>query len=315
MLSFSSLLRGCAGALLLSFALPALHAEEKPPAPREYWLDLYSGEESAESAMVADLTSVDVVYAGEIHTLDRHHATQAYLLRKLIEAGGPVALGLEQVEVTDQPALDRFNRKELDFDAFAKEIDWAKKWRNFEQYRELCELAQEHGVEVIALNAPAKIVRQVGRQGLATLPKEEREQLPKEINTDDPIYARLMNLLLSVHASIDPEKLQPIFEAQVVRDESMAEQVVRALETPEGKPRKVLVICGRGHISYGLGIPDRVHRRKAGVRDRIVLATESGELKLSKSEEKMRREVKISHDDLRSLGRPLGDYLHVMPRQ
>ncbi len=293
--------------------LLALNVRAAEPSA-DYWLDLYTGEEVSPAALVDDLKTAQVIYAGEIHTLERHHQTQLFLLQSLIATGEPLALGLEQIEATDQAEVDRFNRREIDFNGLAEAIGWAKKWRNFEQYRPLCELAQANGVDVVALNAPADLVRHVGRNGLASLDEPQRGLLPKTIVTEDPGYEKLMNLLLSVHMSMDPQKLKPIFEAQVVRDEMMAQQVVASLKTPEGKPRRVLVVCGRGHISYGMGIPDRVQRRQPDVVDRIVLVSESGELKLSAEEEAMRRKITISHSDLRSLRRPLGDYLHLLPR-
>lgn len=301
----------CAAALLIT--LP-LQAEESTPA-REFWLDLYSGEETGDQSLIADLAQADVIYIGEVHTIERHHRTQADLLRKLAEQGKSLALGMEQIEARHQPTVDRFNRGELNFDQLAQAIAWEKQWKNYEQYRPLCETAQKLGIPVIALNAPAEVIRAVGRKGLAGISPEERAELPKEIITDDPAYEKLMNLMLAVHMTMDPEKLRPIFEAQVARDETMASNIAKVLKGEGGQPRSVYVVCGRGHISYGLGTPDRVKQRSPQSKDRVLLVTESGELQLSPSEEAMRREITISHEDLRSLGRPLADYLRILPRQ
>ncbi len=300
--------------LLGQFSLLALFSLLGSAKADPYWLDLYKGEQVSPAEMVDDLASVDVVYAGEIHTIERHHQYQLELLQALAKRGKPMVLGLEHIEARHQPVVDRFNAGELDFDELAKELAWSKSWRNYQQFRPLCELAQRQGIPLRALNAPLDVVRAIARGGgIAKLTPEQRRQLPKEIVTDDPAYEKLMNILLAVHATMDPEKLRPIFEAQVARDETMAENIVLAARGEDGKPRQVFVVCGRGHVSYGLGIPDRVQRRLPQTTARIVLATESGELQLTQEEEAMKRDITVRHADLRSLGRPLADYLQVLP--
>ncbi len=289
------------------------HAVAGPDERRDFWLDLLRGEEVSEATLLDDLVEARVIFLGEIHTLDEHHAIQADLLRSLA-ARAPLALGLEQIEARDQASVDQFNSGDFDFDELASAINWKDQWGNYEQYRPLCETARQLGVPIIGLNAPADVIREIGRHGLADLSPAERRQLPDEIVTDDPTYEKLLNVLLAVHLSRDPEKLRPIFEAQVARDETMAANVVTAMHDGDGRPRTVLVICGAGHINFGLGLPDRVGRRQPGARQRVLLVTESGELVLTPGEQAMAREIHVSHEDLRSLGRPLADYLRVRPR-
>lgn len=284
--------------------------------PAEFWLDLVSGDEASHEQVFADLAGVDVIYVGEIHTIDRHHTVQLGVLQELAARGLHATLCLEQLPARDQPVLDRFNSGELTFDQLATELDWARQWRNYADYRALCEFARERKFPVIALNAPAALIRAVSRGGgLAQLPPEQRAQLPAEIDLDDPPYERLLTLQLAVHMAMDPAKLRPVFEAQVARDETMAEHIARArtLTGPDGRPRIAVAALGSGHVRYGLGTPERVARRLPGVRDRIILSTESGQLKLSDAEKAAARDITITHADLRALGRPPGDYLRVLP--
>jgi len=284
--------------------------------PSEFWLDLVSGEETTHAQVFADLATVDVIYVGEIHTVDRHHAVQLGVLQELAARGVAASLCLEQLPARDQPGLDRFNCGELTFDQLTTELNWAKQWRNYADYRALCEFARQQQFPVVALNAPADTIRAISRGGgLAQLPPEQRAQLPADIDLDDPLYEKLLNLQLAVHSAMDPAKLRPVFEAQVARDETMATNIAaaRALTGPGGRPRVAVVVIGSGHIRYGLGTPERVARRLPGVRDRIVLSTESGQLKLSDAEKAAARDITITHADLRALGRPPGDYLRVLP--
>ena len=73
-----------------------------------------------------------------------------------------------------------------------------------------------------------------------------------------------------------------------------------------------VVVCGSGHIEYGLGTAARVRRRMPGVKDRIVHFSESGDVELSPQELAMARPITITHEQLRELGRPIADYLHAV---
>jgi uncharacterized iron-regulated protein len=308
-----------AGAVLTLTLLAACSTAPRHPIiapPAEFWLDLARGEEVTHEAVLSDLASAGVVYVGEAHTIKRHHALQLQLLQELYARKVPLVLCLEQLEARDQPAVDRYNRRELDFAALAKEIDWPKKWSNYTDYQALCEFARQHHIPVRALNAPAATIRAVSRGGgLAKLPAEQRAQLPAEIVVDDPVYERLMQFELAVHMAVDPAKLRPMFEAQAARDEAMAAAIVAARRVEANQVRTALVIVGAGHARYGLGTADRVRRREPGIVERIVLITESGQLKLSEADQAQSREVKVSHADFRALARPPGDYLRVLPRR
>jgi uncharacterized iron-regulated protein len=151
--------------------------------------------------------------------------------------------------------------------------------------------------------------------GLAKLSAEDRSQLPVEIVADDPGYERLMQFELAVHMAVDPAKLRPMFEAQVARDEAMAAAIVAARRAEGAVTRTALVIIGAGHARYGFGTAERVRRREPDIVERIVLLTESGQLKLSEADKAQSREVKVGHADYRGLNRLPGDYLRVLPRR
>ena len=287
-----------------------------PTTDADFWLDLVDGEETTTDAVLTDLATAGVVYVGEAHTIARHHAVQLQLFQSLTARGVPLVLCLEQLDARDQPTIDRYNRGELDFDAFATANNWTKKWRNFADYRPLLEFARAHQIPVRGVNAPAEVIRAVSRGGgLAKLPADQRALLAEQIVTDDPVYERQMNLSLAVHMALDPAKLRPVFEAQVARDETMAANIVaaRRVGAPAETPRTAFVLVGAGHVRHGLGTADRVRRRVPGIVERIVLATESGQLVLTESDKAASRQISISHGQLREIGRPPGDYLYVLP--
>jgi uncharacterized iron-regulated protein len=314
--ALATLLSACTTPPAPSATVRPASAPALPPPPAEFWLDLVAGEETPAADVIADLATAGAIFVGEAHTLARHHAIQLDLLQQLFLRQLPLVLCLEQLEARDQPAVDRYSRGETDFATFAGESDWPKKWNNYADYRALCEFARAHRIPIRALNAPAATIRAVSRGGgLAKLPPDLRAQLPAEIFVDDPAYERLLNLELAKHMALDPAKLRPVFEAQVARDETMAANIVAARrhQAPPDEPRTAFVVLGAGHMRYGLGTAERVRRRDPGIVERLVLLTESGQTVVTAEQKAQTRDVTITHADLRALGRPPADYLHVLP--
>jgi uncharacterized iron-regulated protein len=306
-----------AGLLILLTALVA--GCTTPPSPHarlreEYWIDLAHGDQVTEREVLADLAAADVVYVGEIHALDRHHAIQLQLLQELFFRRVPLVLCLEQMEARDQGSIDRYARSELAFDALAAEVGWDKKWRNYPAYRGLCEFARQHRIPIRGLNAPADLIRAVSRGGgLSRLPAEQRSQLPYEIVLADAPYETLINREMEVHMAAEPARLRPMFEAQVARDETMAENILRARHLDAKVPRTAFVVLGAGHIRYGLGTPERVRRREPAIVDRLVLMSESGAAMLTAGEQSVARAIDITHEQRRAVGRAPADYLRLLP--
>ncbi len=321
MTSCKGILRGVPLAGLLVWAAGAVMLAERaaaaPAATQEHrcemWVDAAAGEPVAYPTMLADLAGARVVYLGERHTLERHHQWQARIVADLAGRGVPVVLALEQMEAQFQPALDRYNRGEIDFAELARATDWHARWPSYEQYQPVIEAAHKAGMPVLALNARQETIRQIARGGgVRKLDRAMRAQLPKEMTLRDPLYERRLGQELRVHMAATPERLRPMIEAQIARDETMAQTLADYLNSDAGKGRTAVVVTGAGHVAYALGVPDRVRRRLPDARDRIVLFSESGDTELSAAEQAASREVSITHEDLRALGRPIGDYLNVV---
>jgi uncharacterized iron-regulated protein len=278
------------------------------------WIDVYQGEPLRYEELLEDLATADVVYLGERHTVERHHEIQTKILTDLAQKGISLALGLEQMESSQQPHLDRYNRREIDFEQLAEATGWPKRWQNYRQYRPILEAARRGRIPVVALNARAETIRQVVQSGgIERMPPAARKDLPAEMRLQDPTYEKVLSLQMMVHAAATPEALRPMIEAQIARDESMAQTLAAFLKSEPGRGRKVLVLCGAGHVAYGLGMPARVQRRLPGTKDRVVLLSESGEVQLSPAERAQARDIEITHAQLREIQQPVADYLCVKP--
>jgi uncharacterized iron-regulated protein len=294
---------------------PSAPAGERTDAERtSLWIDVYHGEPVRYQEVLDDLATAQAIYLGERHTLQRHHEMQTKILTDLAQKGVLLAVGLEQMESSQQSHLDRYNRGEIDFEQLATATAWSKRWSNYQQYRPILEAARKWKAPIVALNAKSETIRQVVRSGgIDHLAPETRKELPAKVQVQDPPYEKLLSLQMKVHVSATSQTLRPMIEAQIARDEALADALATFLESEQGRGRKVLVLCGAGHVAYGLGLPTRVRRRLPDIKDRIVLFSESGEVQLSPQEKAQAREIEITHEQLRDLCQPIADYLWVKP--
>lgn len=304
--------------ILASASVPPARAAEAgveaDSARCSLWIDLYTGEPASFAEILDDLHQARVIYLGEGHTLERHHRIQADVISGLADRGDSLVLGLEMLETYMQPEVDRYWKGEIPFDTLATHVNWGKRWRNYEQYREPIEAARRRGIPILALNARREVVHAVGMEGLDKLPAADRAQLPAEIVFDQPMYEAQMNTVLQVHAKAmgAPGLVKTMYQAQVVRDETMASTLAEYLQSDTGRGRRAVVILGAGHCQQGMGTPFRVRRRIPGITDRIIVMSQSGDVELSEAEKKLASDVEITHSQLGHLQAPLADYLHIV---
>jgi hypothetical protein len=122
--------------------------------------------------------------------------------------------------------------------------------------------------------------------------------------------------MLNGHGSMTPEKLQTFFEAQVTRDETMATNICQAMVDATGAKRVVFVVCGRGHVSYGLGTSARALRRAPNARQKIVYITASKTTTRKKPSAPDRLHASRPKAEAAEMPtRPVADYLCFRPRE
>jgi uncharacterized iron-regulated protein len=274
-------------------------------------IDLYMGETVPREAMLEDLSSVRVVYIGEVHTIARHHDLELDILRGLLERNPRIALGMEMFSREQQPILDRWHSGNQSVADLITKLG-KEHWTNLQDYEKVLSLARERSVPIVGLNARDALVRRVAQVGLDGLDQSEKREIPEGVEKINPVQDRLLRLRLKVHKAFEKTNLDSIVLAQSLRDETMAEAVAGFLDSSDGKDRLMVVIAGSGHVNYGLGIPERVQRRRSWPY-RIIFATESGELVLTEAEERQSVPVHITHEELRFIHTPIADYLQAAP--
>lgn len=232
------------------------------------------------------VAGAEVVFFGELHNDPGTHQLQLALLEEISRHTDRVILSLEMVERDVQPLLDAYLAGRITESEFLAE---SRPWSNYAtDYRPLVEFARERGWPVLAANVPRPIAAQVSRGGLDTLqalPTGERAFVATEARCPrDAYYARFVEAM-GEHPGFDDAMVMRFYEAQCIKDETMAESIVAALEAHPGS--LIVHMNGSFHSDFGQGVPERVARRRPGTRMLILtglpvedpgVATGAGEL-------------------------------------
>jgi uncharacterized iron-regulated protein len=229
-------------------------------------------------AMLDALAAADVVFLGEQHDDPATHRLQLAVLEELARRGRAVTLSLEMFERDVQPALDAYlagRVSEADF------LAGARPWPNYAtDYRPLVELARARGWPVVAANVPRPYAAAVARGGLAaldTLPPARRAHAAADVRCPADAYRRKFAATMSgggMHGAPAADTaaaaamLERIYQAQCLKDETMAESVVGAL----ARGRTVVHVTGAFHSDERLGTVSRVLRRRPEARVLVVSA-------------------------------------------
>jgi len=209
--------------------------------------------------MIADSRAI---YVGETHDNVRAHQIQLEIIKGLAERfPGKVAVGMEVFQRPYQEVMDHWSRGELSEREFLKRSGWYSNWgMDYGYYRPILEYIREGHIPLLALNAPADLVKEVGRRGLDGLSKVWQNKLPN-MDLSDSQHRKLVEAFYQAHPPTSAQSFEAFYQVYVLWDETMAETVANYLATEEGRHKKVVVLAGGNHIRYGLGIPRRAFRR------------------------------------------------------
>jgi uncharacterized iron-regulated protein len=250
---------GCAG--MTRIGNPELpYPPPRPPQTGDI-LHLPTGYYVPESALLDAATDARIVYVGETHDNPASHRLELTILQALQRKHpGRIALGMEMFTPAQQQSLDRWSAGKLGEKEFIKESDWGQVWRmNFAYYRELLQFARDNHIPVLGLNADKELVRALGHDQPEELPPEQQAKLP-QLDMNDPYQTALVTEIYGGHTS-GQAMLDGFRRIQTLWDETMAENVARYLQSPQGEDKYLLVVAGGNHIRNGFGIPRRVFRR------------------------------------------------------
>ncbi len=214
--------------------------------------------------IVKEIEDKRVIFVGENHPNFTNHLNQLKIIKLLHQKGKKVAIGMEMFQKQFQPVLDSYIKGEIDLKTFLKKTQYFKRWKfNFNLYRPIIEYAKKNSIPIIALNIDGEITKKVAQKGIFSLSQEELKKLPKSINFENKKYEEDMKTLLSFqHAHNKKTKKMNnnhMFEAQIIWDETMAENAAKFLK--EHPDFTMVILAGNGHIKNFYGIPKRLYRR------------------------------------------------------
>jgi uncharacterized iron-regulated protein len=211
--------------------------------------------------LMTNLRSERLIYVGETHTSFADHLVQLSVLRSMASRPEGLALGVEWFQKKFQPVLDDYLAGRIDEAEMLRRTEYFDRWRfDWRLYRPIVQFAKDKGIPIIALNASAELTSAIGRQGINSLPKALREELPDSYDVSDKAYeAALREVYLAHSRGNDEAGFQRFTEVQLTWDETMAQSVSEYLDNNPGG--RMLVLAGKGHIGGRSGIPNRVTRR------------------------------------------------------
>ncbi|WP_162459159.1 ChaN family lipoprotein [Desulfosarcina ovata] len=226
--------------------------------------------------LIAELSDTRVIYVGESHTNPAHHAIQLQIIKALSAQTPDLAIGMEMIDHTYQPVLDRWRAGRLDETTFLEQTHWYANWRyDFGLYRDILEYAKEKKLRLIALNIPFWIPPKISVGGIESLSEADRRQLPHHIDLTHAAHRRYVEAIFKMHAILGRTNFEFFYEAQCTWEDGMAAAVAANLGSG-----KMVVLAGNGHIIHKFGIPDRAFDRNAVPFKTIYLAPVGEEAEL-----------------------------------
>jgi uncharacterized iron-regulated protein len=219
-----------------------------------------------------DISKHKIIYVGEKHANRVHHKIQLKIIQSVFQNHRNMAIGMEMFDHSYQDVLDLWSAGKLDKETFLRKVHWYANWRyDFSLYKDTLEFIKENRIKLVALNVPFHIPPKIRVGGVENLADDEKEYLPKEIDTSNAAHKKYIKGVFGQHHFKGRVVFDDFYMAQCVWDEIMAESIALNL-----KDDTMVVLVGNGHIRFKYGIPDRTFRR-TGVSFRTIYLAEVGE--------------------------------------
>lgn len=215
--------------------------------------------------MISDLRDFKLIFIGETHNNVYAHRFQLKILKSLFKKvkKNKIALGMEMFERDVQKYLDLYINNDITEEEFKEKT---RPWTNYESdYKPLIEFARRQKLKVLALNAPRRIARLVARHGkdkLNSLSISDKLYIANKVDYEDSDYATYFySMLPKGHHKGHSKKMKQYLEASALKDDTMAESIVKFFRKSENKDHSMMVVNGKFHSDYGIAIPKRVKNR------------------------------------------------------
>jgi uncharacterized iron-regulated protein len=202
-------------------------------------IDVRTGKETDESALVEILKSADFVLLGELHDNKFHHEIRGKLISRFADHRRTVVS--EHIPAPNQVTFQSETKADLQAAGFdAEGWEWPI-------HQSLYEQIKNKGLSVVGGNLPKEEARRMFLQGVSSLP-ERMAQTYTQSRLDEAAERKLDHDLIEGHCGKLPEKyLLRMRFAQRMTDLSLAHNLL------DRHPS--LLIAGNGHVRRDYGVP------------------------------------------------------------
>ncbi|MEE4354520.1 MAG: ChaN family lipoprotein [Desulfatiglans sp.] len=240
-----------------------------------------SGKAIKFDTLISQLAEKELVFVGEVHDNPEHHLIQVQILQALTRGRRPV-VAMEFFEKSRQAVLDSYVSGISSEKEFLKGVEWNDQWRfDYHLYRPLMLHIREKRGKILAINAPASLVRKVARSGIMSLKPHERDRIAEDIDLENKKHRDYIETVFKNHIHKDLGSFDFFYQAQCVWEDTMAESIAQYLTKNR---ERVIVLSGNGHIINKYGIPDRTSRRTDVTLATVLLKPLTGHVTLKKRE-------------------------------
>lgn len=222
------------------------------------------------------LATADVVVLGELHGNSTVHALHLEIVKELHALRPGMTIAMEMFERDVQLELSKYFVGDIDEERF---LARSRPWPHYRtDYRPLVEYARENAIPVLAANAPRSLAMEVARKGLAAVAGNElvaaEVSAPKDGYWDAFVAEMSGGASHGAHGKPSDEMLERFYQSQCLKDDTMAETVVRHKEETAGDypPRLVVLVCGRFHSDRGFGAVARIRSRNPSLVVKVLSA-------------------------------------------
>ncbi|PWQ97482.1 ChaN family lipoprotein [Leucothrix arctica] len=187
-------------------------------------------------------------------------------------------LSMEQFERDQQEILDLYLDNKI---GERHLITKAPTWNNYKaSYRPLVEYAKQHKMPVIAANAPGDIIRCIGKTGskyLDKLPAKKRQLVAAEAFIDVDGYSDKFFGVMGLTGHVKTtSRLYQSYQAQLARDNTMAESINQALK--QSPNAQVIHLNGSFHSADHLGTVGALKRLNPAINVVVITPVHTGQL-------------------------------------
>lgn len=220
---------------------------------------LYKGDDLTPASVgdiVGKIQPGTILILGEMHGLAPIRDQHMDILNTLRSVyPGPISVGMEFINYTDQTPLSAYSAGLLPEEDFLKKVNWSG--FDFDFYRQQILFPRfANGERVLGINLSRTVTSQIAKGGLNSLTPEQLKLMPPNFTVGRESYRERFFATMGMHPT---PQLENYFIAQSAWDDTMAWKTVEFLK--KNPDHVFVIVVGEFHAQYGGGLPDRLRAR------------------------------------------------------